>query len=63
MGMGLGRLFGEHNDRSTYDRRYTDKELFRRIIQYFFPYKIQIILLTTSLFLSAFFSTLIPVRS
>ena len=61
MGMGLGRLFGEANDRSTYDRYYTDRQLFRRIIHYFYLYKLQIALLSLSLFLSAIFSTLIPV--
>lgn len=61
MGMGLGRLFGEHNDRSDYDRYYTDKQLFLRIVQYFYPYKAQITILALSLFLSSFFSTLIPV--
>jgi ABC-type multidrug transport system fused ATPase/permease subunit len=61
MGMGLGRLFGEHSDRSSYDRQYSDKDLLFRILHYFTPYKIALLILCLSLIFTAIFSTLVPV--
>ena len=48
-------------DKEDYDRQYPDRVLFGRIMGYFKPYRKMILILSISLTLSAFASTLVPV--
>ena len=48
-------------DKDDFDRQYSDRVLFRRIIGYFKPYKYMILLLSLTLTIASFSSTLIPV--
>ena len=48
-------------DKADFDRQYSDAVLFRRIMGYFKPYRKMILILSLTLTLSSFSSTLIPV--
>lgn len=48
-------------DKEDYDRNYSDKELFLRIVSYFKPYKKEMFLVSLAVFLSAIANTVVPI--